>query len=100
MPACPASLWPLAGSHLNGFWQKQRLYNPSVKPWKSGLANMLEEDPLFSANRAAQTHNTFTLRLGQLIESGAKVRRPGHGCACLRDDTKRTRWCSLLPKAS
>jgi hypothetical protein len=62
----------LSGSALNGFWSKQKLYNPVIKPHKTGLANMLDADPLFIANRAAET-NSFTLRLGQLITDGAKV---------------------------
>jgi hypothetical protein len=71
---------------LNGFWSKQKLYNPQVKPHKVGLANMLDADPLFRANRAAET-NTFTLRLGQLITDGAKV------CA----DTSNFTCCTAPP---
>jgi hypothetical protein len=35
---------------------------------------MLEGHHLFWANRASDEPNTFTLRLGQLITEGAKVR--------------------------
>lgn len=71
--ACFPRVWR-TGERLNKFWRQQRLYDPNVKPWGKAMANMLEEDPLFLASRAAQPSNTFTLLLGQLIESGAKVR--------------------------
>lgn len=62
-----------AGQALGQFWQRQRLYDPQVKPYKS-LADLLESDPLFWANRVAQGTNTFTLRFGELITGGGKVR--------------------------
>jgi hypothetical protein len=71
--ACFPRVWR-TGERLNKFWRQQRLYDPNVKPWGKAMATMLEEDSLFLASRAAQPSNTFTLLLGQLIESGAKVR--------------------------
>jgi hypothetical protein len=44
-----------------------------VKPYKS-LADLLDADPLFWANRVAQGTNTFTLRFGELITGGGRVR--------------------------
>lgn len=71
-----------AGQALGQFWQRQRLYNSTTKPYKS-LADLLESDPLFWANRVAQGTNTFTLRFGELITVGGRV------CAC----------CLVLPSA-
>lgn len=63
---------PAVGQALGQFWQRQRLYDPQVKPYKS-LADLLDADPLFWANRVAQGTNTFTLRFGELITGGGRA---------------------------